>query len=97
MGDKTKGWIRKYIVRRSDDTDQPGGKHDGCDLFVMDLTHDPLAIIPMLEYAYNANIAGYKPLAREIVQKVTASPKCNIERIPGKLEWFIGELEKETP
>lgn len=41
----------KYVVARKDGSDGPGGKHDGCDYFVLDLTHDPYAVDAALAYA----------------------------------------------
>lgn len=34
------GLYAKFIVRRTDGSDAPGGKHHGCDYFVLDVTHD---------------------------------------------------------
>jgi hypothetical protein len=33
----------KFYVLRNDGSSEPGQKHDGCDYFVLDLTHDPYA------------------------------------------------------
>lgn len=46
-----RGLENKYIVKRTDGADQLGGKHEGCDLFVLDLTHDPHAKTGILHYA----------------------------------------------
>ena len=43
--------IRKYDVSRTDGTDAPGHKHDGCEYFVLDLTHDPYAAPALAAYA----------------------------------------------
>jgi hypothetical protein len=48
---KTRGLYGKYDVRRSDGTSGPGGKHEHCDFFVLDLTHDPLALAALATYA----------------------------------------------
>lgn len=40
MGDKNKGLYGKFAVQRMDGSDQPGGKHHGCEYFVLDLSHD---------------------------------------------------------
>jgi len=37
----------KYMVYRMDGKDNVGEKHEKCDLFVLDLTHDPAAIPAM--------------------------------------------------
>lgn len=41
----------KFHVIRTDSTDGPGGKHDGCEYFVLDLTHDPYAEPAIMAYA----------------------------------------------
>lgn len=51
MGDKTQGLYSKFIVRRTDGKDAPGEKHDGCEYFVLDLTHDPFAWPALKAYA----------------------------------------------
>lgn len=45
------GLYRKFDVRRTDGSDQPGGKHEGCEYFVLDLTHDPHAKAAAAVYA----------------------------------------------
>jgi hypothetical protein len=45
------GIYRKYIVHRTDKTDEPGGKHEWCTYFVLDWTHDPFAVPAALAYA----------------------------------------------
>lgn len=45
------GLFRKFDIRRTDGSDQPGGKHEGCDYFVLDVTHDPYAIPALGAYA----------------------------------------------
>ena len=51
MGDKTKGLYRKYDVRRTDGSSEPGQKHHGCEYFVLDVTHDPHAVAALKAYA----------------------------------------------
>jgi len=41
----------KYEVRRMDGRDGPGLKHDGCAHFVLDLTHDPYAVVALEAYS----------------------------------------------
>jgi hypothetical protein len=45
------GVFRKFEVRRVDGSDQPGGKHHGCEYFVLDVEHDPHAKAALLAYA----------------------------------------------
>ncbi len=51
MGDKTRGLYNKFSVVRMDGKSRPGAKHDGCEYFVLDLTHDPYAKPALLAYA----------------------------------------------
>lgn len=52
MSDKNRGLYGKFNrINRVDGSSRPGGKHDGCDYFVLDLTHDPFAIPALRAYA----------------------------------------------
>ena len=72
MDDKTKGMYDKFRVTRNDGSSEPGGKHEDCFYFVLDLHHDPLAIPAMIEYSDVARAAGYDVLADDIMARVTA-------------------------
>lgn len=65
MGDKTKGLYGKFVVRRTDGSDQPGEKHDGCEYFVLDLTHDKHAYMALRAYA-NSCDEEYPLLASDL-------------------------------
>lgn len=75
MGDRRKGLFRKFEVYRVDGSDRPGQKHDGCDYFVLDLTHDPHAIPAILAYAASAEQDGYKHLAADLRRRAHAPGK----------------------
>lgn len=49
--EQAQGLGQRYTVRRVDGRDGPGEKHDGCDYFVLDLTHDEMARQAFLHYA----------------------------------------------
>lgn len=73
MGDRNRGLLRneqgnpgKFQVSRTDGRDAPGEKHEGCQYFVLDLTHDPHARNAALAYAASAAEDGYGLLAREL-------------------------------
>lgn len=68
MGDKTRGLYPdgKFVVQRKDGTDAPGGKHDGCEYFVLDLSHDQHAIPAVRAYATSARRGGYELLANDL-------------------------------
>lgn len=70
MGDKSVGLIGKFIVRRTDGSDTAGGRHEGCDYFVLDLTHDPLAFPALAAYEQYARAAGYVALANDLTRKL---------------------------
>lgn len=65
MGDPTRGLYVKFNVTRTDGQSEPGRKHDGCDYFVLDLTHDPHAIPALAAYAKSCRSA-YPLLARDL-------------------------------
>lgn len=45
------GLFRKFVVYRADGSSQPGGKHYGCEYFVLDIDHDPYAAAALRAYA----------------------------------------------
>jgi len=70
MKDKTIGLYTKYLVRRTDGRDQkPSDKHHDCDIFVLDVTHDPFAVPALAAYAESCK-AEYPTLAKDIRQKL---------------------------
>ena len=46
-----KGLYRKYIIERVDGSTAPGGEHENCKYFVLDLDHDPYAKSALIAYA----------------------------------------------
>lgn len=67
------GLYHKYDVRRTDGSDAPGGKHEGCHHFVLDLTHDPHAIPALRAYAKSCR-ADYPNLARDLESFADGNP-----------------------
>lgn len=59
------GLFRKFDVRRTDGSDAPGGKHHGCEYFVLDMTHDPHAKAAAAAYADSAK-ATHPQLATDM-------------------------------
>jgi hypothetical protein len=74
--DQTKGLYRKFLVLRTDGSSEPGGKHDGCECFVLDITHDKYAAPALLAYA-EACDAEYPELAKDIRANLVSSPLVN--------------------
>lgn len=67
--DKTRGIYDKYIVNRTDGRDGIGDKHDCCDYFVLDLTHDKHAIPALKAYAESCE-EEYPNLHNDLVIKI---------------------------
>lgn len=78
MGDKTRGLYGKFYVSRVDGSGLPGGKHDGCDYFVLDLTHDKHAASALRAYA-DSCAAEYPLLAADLRAKL-ATPNAEAVR-----------------
>lgn len=51
MGDKSKGLHNKFYVERTDGSSNPGGKHEKCYYFVLDLTCDKFTVPALRAYA----------------------------------------------
>lgn len=69
--DKERGLYRKYKVERLDGSSEPGRKHEKCDYFVLDLTHDPFATPALAAYA-TACEEEYPELAADLRRKVVS-------------------------
>ena len=69
---KIKHLYHKYNVQRVDNAENnPSSKHyNGCDLFVLDISHDPFAIPALKAYA-EACKTDYPILARDLVYKAS--------------------------
>lgn len=92
------GLFNKFKVSRVDGTDKLGGKHHGCDYFVLDLTHDVHAREAIRAYAKSC-APDYPQLASDLMKKFpgshppVAKPSLVIrmkERIKYPLDAFTG-------
>jgi hypothetical protein len=63
---KLLGLFSKFIVHRTDRADWKGGKHEGCQYFVLDATHDPRALPALRAYAESCRKDGYDALASDL-------------------------------
>lgn len=72
MGNKNRGLYEKFTVTRNDGSSEPGGKHHGCEYFVLDLTHDKHAAAAALAYAHSC-AAEYPLLASDLLCIVDGS------------------------
>lgn len=71
MSDKTKGLYNKFDVRRTDGNSEKGGKHHGCEYFVLDLSHDVHACAALSAYADSCE-REYPLLAADLRKRVAA-------------------------
>lgn len=62
------GVFRKFDVRRVDGSDRPGGKHEGCEYFVLDTNHDKHAAAALAAYA-DAVEATHPQLAADMRER----------------------------
>lgn len=75
-----RGIYNKFIVKRVDNNDGPGDKHERCQYFVLDLTHDPHATIAILAYAESAK-HQYPVLSQDLVGLAAVAYKGDYPRI----------------
>lgn len=73
INQKTRGLYLKYTVRRTDGRDLPGCTHEGCEYFVLDLTHDPHAPTALRAYAESCE-ADFPRLSAELRDKCERMP-----------------------
>ena len=70
--DTKRGIYGKYHVARVDGSSGPGGKHENCQVYGLDLVHDPFAIPALRAYAA-ACAREYPQLARDIEQAISST------------------------
>lgn len=93
MSDKTTGLHRKFDVKRTDGSSEPGGKHEHCAYFVLDLNHDKYAI-PALEAYKDACYPEHRKLSEDL-RHIVAQAKANWIR-PGHFD-HLEPAPKEIP
>lgn len=70
--DTKRGIYQKYQISRVDGSSAPGGKHEHCSYYVLDLVHDPYAIPALRAYAA-ACAREYPQLAKDIEQAISST------------------------
>lgn len=68
MDDKTRGLYHKFNVERTDGSSEPGGKHHGCEYFLLDLMHDKHAYAALRAYIISCR-KEYPLLADDLAEK----------------------------
>ena len=79
--DTGQGLFQKFEVRRTDGSSEPGGKHEGCEYFVLDTDHDAYAEVALAAYA-NACEATHPLLARDLRQRHHLPENEHVVRVP---------------
>ncbi len=72
LTDEQQGAYRKFDVQRTDGSSRCGGKHGGCEYFVLDVDCDPYAAAALTAYA-NAAEATHPKLAADMRQRYRLS------------------------
>lgn len=67
--DVERGVYKKFEVRRIDGRSNLGEKHEKCEYFVLDLTHDPHAKPALMAYAESCR-TQYPQLAEDLLKAV---------------------------
>lgn len=62
QGDAARGLYQKFRVERTDGTSVDGGKHDGCDYFVLDMDHDEHARAAIKGYVQSLEASNEYPI-----------------------------------
>lgn len=71
MSDPNRGIYHKFEVTRTDGSSGPGGKHEHCSYFVLDVIHDPHARAALKAYADSCR--GEYPLLAVDLDDIAAS------------------------
>ena len=79
MDDTNRGLYEKFTVERTDGRSAPGQPHDGCEYFVLDLTHDPYAYPALVAYQ-EACQTQYPKLAEDLGRRIAIRRLSNLER-----------------
>lgn len=77
--DDARGIHRKYDIKRTDGSSEPGGKHAECSYFVLDLVHDPFAA-PALR-AYAAACRGTHPDLSRDLENILSTWPCGCRSV----------------
>ncbi len=87
------GLFNKFIVKRVDGKDKPWQKHDGCDYFVLDLTHDPHALPALKSYADSCE-SEYPNLAEDLRKKLPVSAPSPAQGTPEPPEENVSKYSR---
>lgn len=75
MNDTERGLYGKYMIARTDGSSEPGGKHQDCQYFVLDLDHDKHAKAAIEAYA-NSCAEEFPALAKDLRKMLQPPHRC---------------------
>lgn len=87
------GIFEKFTVIRNDGSSEPGGKHDHCQYFVLDLNHDPHAKAAMQAYAMSCK-DSHPLLSDEILTRYGMPPEY---KHVGHVQVFVAPMSRTGP
>lgn len=79
--DTGQGLFQKFEVRRTDGSSEPGGKHEGCEYFVLDTDHDTHAAAALRAYA-SACEGSHPLLARDLRRRHHLPAEAEMVSVP---------------
>ena len=85
------GVFRKFNVQRTDGSDQPGGKHHGCEYFVLDVAHDQHAK-PALEAYAVACATTHPQLSADMRERYGLQAQAAAEPVAWLIEYVLPHL-----
>jgi hypothetical protein len=91
------GLFRKFSVTRADGSDQKGGRHEGCEYFVLDVKHDKHAGAALLAYADSCK-ESHPELAKDMRDRYgLASPPPAVpagEPVAEPFGWYLFDSDE---
>lgn len=90
---EAQGMFRKFNVSRVDGSDAPGGKHSGCEYFVLDLDHDVHAPAALRAYA-QACKDTHPTLSQELIARFGPDPDLAVAPAE-QADNLIGYIHKD--
>lgn len=92
------GLFRKFIVTRTDGSSEPGGKHEHCEYFVLDVDHDPHAPAALAAYADKCQ-ATHPELAADMRRRYGLAQRQQVPeaRMRETLEFIAQHFSSDWP
>lgn len=80
MDDTKRGLYSKYKIERNDGSSGPGGKHESCEYFVLDLEHDKHAKAALRAYAESCK-KEFPELAKDLRELLKPQETCGCRSV----------------